>query len=124
VLDVVEVGEFAAGVGRDELVEFIPRLRAEAGAIDQEEDALCPGVFDEAVGRGAGGEGLAGAGGHLDERARFRLGEGLLEVCDAFHLAVTHAGGGEGMSERQLCQTRSQGGRCLLPLRQRLGEVE
>ena len=92
VLDVVELGELAAGVGRDELLELGHGLAAEIGAVHQEEDALGAGVLDEPVGEGAGGEGLARAGGHLDERARMGGGEGLLrDSVIAFDLAVAHA---------------------------------
>ena len=51
-------------------MELVARLLAEIGAVDEEEDAPGAGVLDEAIGEGAGGEGLARAGGHLDERAR------------------------------------------------------
>ena len=78
VLDVVELGELAAGVGRDELVELAHGLLAEIGAVHEEQDALGPGVLDQAVGEAAGGVGLARAGGHLDERAGMVGGEGLL----------------------------------------------
>ena len=64
------VGELAAVVGGGELLEFVVGLAAEVAAVDEEEDALGTGELDEAVGLGDGGEGLAGAGGHLDEGAR------------------------------------------------------
>ena len=38
-LDVVELGELAAGIGRDELLELARGLPAEIGAIHEEEDA-------------------------------------------------------------------------------------
>ena len=69
VLDVVLLGELAVVVGRDELLELLERLAAEVGAVDQEEDALRAGELDQAVAKTTR-EGLAGAGGHLDERAR------------------------------------------------------
>ena len=50
VLDVVELGELAAVVGRGELLELLQGLAAEVGAVDQEEDAPRAGVLDEAVG--------------------------------------------------------------------------
>jgi hypothetical protein len=79
-LDVVELGEEAAGVGRAETVELVARLLAEVGAVHEEEDAAGAGVLDEPVGGGAGGGGLARAGGHLDERPRAVFGKGLLEA--------------------------------------------
>ncbi len=51
VLDVVQLGELAAVVGRDELLELLERLPAEVGAVDQEQDALGAGELDQAVDR-------------------------------------------------------------------------
>ncbi len=102
VLDVVELGELAAGIGRDELLKLGEGLPAEIGAVDEEEDVARAGVFDEAIGEGAGGEGLARAGGHLDEGARLRFGEGLFEAGDGFDLAVAHVRRRRGMLERHL----------------------
>ena len=48
-LDVVKLGELAAVVGRDELLELFQGLVAEIGAVDEEEDAARPGVLDQAV---------------------------------------------------------------------------
>jgi cytochrome c553 len=48
VLDVVEFGEEAAGIRRAVTVEFIASLLAEIRAVNEEEDAASPGVFDEA----------------------------------------------------------------------------
>jgi len=67
VLDVVKLGELAAVVGRDELLEFFQGLVAEVAAVDEEEDAARAGELDEAVNEVDGGVGLAAAGGHLDE---------------------------------------------------------
>ena len=66
VLDVVKLGELAAVVGRDELLEFFQGLVAEVAAVDEEEDAARAGELDEAVNEVDGGVGLAAAGGHLD----------------------------------------------------------
>src|SRR5213082_953364 len=62
VLDVVKLGEFAAVVGRDELLEFFQGLVAEVAAVDEEEDAARAGELDEAVNEVDGGVGLAAAG--------------------------------------------------------------
>ena len=78
----------------------------------------------EPVGERARGEGLARAGGHLDQRARVGLGEGLLNVRDAFELAVAHTRGGEGMRERHLREPRAQRVRLLQPLGERLRPVK
>ena len=85
-LDVVKLGELAAVVGRDELLEFFQGLVAEVAAVDEEEDAARAGELDEAVNEVDGGEGLAAAGGHLDEGAAFVGGEGFFEVADGFDL--------------------------------------
>src|SRR5437870_13709782 len=86
VLDVVKLGELAAVVGRDELLEFFQGLVAEVAAIDEEEYATRASELDEAVNEVDGGEGLAAAGGHLDEGAAFVGGEGFLEIADGFDL--------------------------------------
>ena len=57
--------------GRDVLLEFLQRLVAEVAAVDEEEHAARAGELDEAVDEVDGGEGLAAAGGHLDQGARF-----------------------------------------------------
>src|SRR5204862_3627881 len=84
--DVVKLGELAAVVGRDELLEFFQGLVAEVAAIDEEEDAARAGELDEAVNEVDGGVGLATAGGHLDEGTAFVGGEGALEIADGFNL--------------------------------------
>src|ERR1700757_5052127 len=86
VLDVVKLGELAAVVGRDELLEFFQGLIAEIAAVDEEEDAARAGELDVAVNEVDGGVGLAAAGGHLDEGATFVGGEAFLEVADGFDL--------------------------------------
>src|SRR5207247_6602408 len=84
VLNVVKLGELAAVVGRDELLEFFQGLVAEVAAIDEEEDVARPGEFDYAVNEVDGGVRLAAAGGHLDEGAAFVGGEGFFGVADGF----------------------------------------
>ena len=85
-LDVVKLGELAAVVGRDELLEFFQGLVAEVAAVDEEEDAARAGELDEAVDEVDGGVGFAAAGGHLDQGAAFVGGEGFFEVADGFDL--------------------------------------
>ena len=51
VLDVVKLGELAAVVGRDELLELLQGLAAEVAAVDEEEDAARAGELDQAVDR-------------------------------------------------------------------------
>ena len=63
---------------------------AEVVAVHQEQDALGAGVLDEPVAEVDGGEGLAGAGGHLDQGARARFGERFFETADRLDLAVAH----------------------------------
>ena len=112
-LDVVELGELAAGVGRDELVKLGEGLAPEIGAVDEEEDAARAGVFDEAIGERAGGESLAGAGGHLDQGARLILGEGFFEVGDGFDVANPHSLHWIRMREWHFGQARARGCRVL-----------
>ena len=92
VLDVVNLGELTAVVRHHELLKFRVCLASEIGAIDKEEDVARASVLDEPIGERAGGECLAGAGRHLDERARFRLGEGLFEAGDCFDTTRADAG--------------------------------
>ena len=84
-------------------------LPAEIGAINKEKDALCSGVFDEAVGEGAGGEGFACASGHLDERARTGIAERFFKMGDGLDLAVPHTVGRQRMGEGQLSEAMAEG---------------
>ena len=86
-LDVVNLGELAAGIGRDELLKLGHGLATKIGAIHEKQHALRSGVLDEAVSEAARGVGLARAGGHLDERTRVGCGKRLFEIRDAFDLA-------------------------------------
>src|SRR6266568_4299944 len=86
VLDVVKLGELAAVVGRDELLEVFQGLVAEVAAVDEEEDAARASELDEAVNEVDGGVGLAAASSHLDEGAAFVGDEGFLEVANGFDL--------------------------------------
>ena len=76
-----------------------PRLPAEIGAVDEKQHAPGAGVLDEPIDEGAGRVGLAGAGRHLDERARVIGGEGRFEVCDRFDLTFAQALG----QQRRYC---------------------
>src|SRR6516225_8288581 len=86
-LDVVKLGELAAVVGRDELLEFFQRLVAEIAAVHQEEDAARTSELDEAVNEIDGGVGLAAAGGHLDKGAALVGSEGFFQVTNCFDLS-------------------------------------
>ena len=87
VADVVDFGEELACVGGGVGVELALGLGAEGVAVDEEEDAFEAGELEEAVDFGDGGEGLAGAGGHVDEGAGTGGGEGGFEAGDGFALA-------------------------------------
>src|SRR5206468_5366934 len=104
VLDVVKLGELAAVVGRDELLEFFQGLVAEIAAVDEEEDAARAGELDEAVNEVDGGVGLAAASGHLDESAAFVGGEGFLEVADGFDLRRPKVGRRHLIQRRKICE--------------------
>ena len=92
----VDGGEGTVVVGGSVGDELLLGLLAEVAGIDEEEDALQAGVFEQAVGGGDGGEGLAGTRGHLDEGAELGLGEGVIKVGDGPDLAVAQSGGIEG----------------------------
>ena len=124
VLDVVEFGEEAAGVGRAVAVELVAGLLTEIRAVHEKEDAAGLGVFDEAIGEGAGGECFPRTGGHVDERARAVLGEGLLQAGDGLDLALAHAQRGERMSEGHLRESGAQGVGLSSPFGERLGTMK
>ena len=81
-LDDVFLAELEVVVGRDVLLEFLEGLVGEVAAVDQEQHAPRPGELDQAVDEGNGGEGLARAGGHLDQGARAVFLQRLFEVVD------------------------------------------
>ena len=87
-LDDVLLGELVVVVGRDVLLEFLQRLLAEVAAVDQEQHAPRAGELDEPVDEVDGGEGLAAAGGHLDQGAGTVLGSDF----SRFWMAVICAG--------------------------------
>ena len=76
------VGEGVGGRRIPELLELVQRLAPEVVAVHQEEDALGVGVLDEPVAGRHRHEGLAAAGGHLDESARAAVGKRPLEITD------------------------------------------
>ncbi len=81
-LNDVLLGEFEVVVGRLVLLEFLQGLVTQIAAVDQEQHAARAGELDQAVDERDGGEGLAGAGGHLDQGARAVFTQGLLQVPD------------------------------------------
>ena len=83
VLDGVFLGELVAVVRADELLELVERLLAQVVAVHQEQDALGLGELDEPVAEVDGGERLAAAGRHLDQRAGPIVGERRFEVLNA-----------------------------------------
>src|SRR5439155_17392412 len=109
VLDVVQLRELTTRVGRNELVELAFGLAPEIGAVHEEQDALRPGVFDEAVSECTGGVGLARAGGHLDERARLVRGKGLFQLRHGSDLTHAHPRRDDGMREGYLCESGAKG---------------
>ncbi|KYC51213.1 MAG: hypothetical protein AMQ22_01349 [Candidatus Methanofastidiosum methylothiophilum] len=120
-LDVVEVGEPAAVVGRDVLLELAPGLAAEIVAVHEEQDAPGAGMLDEPIAERDRGESLAAARGHLNQRARPGLRERRFEIGDGFDLAAAQAGGHQ---RRQPGQAAAQGVGLREPLAQNLGPVE
>ena len=57
-LDVVKLGEFAPGVGRDELIKLAFGLASKIGAVHQKKNAPGFRMTDQAIGESAGGIGL------------------------------------------------------------------
>jgi hypothetical protein len=105
-LDVVELGELAVHVRDGEALELLQRLPAEVGAVDEEEHASRAAVADQAVADVRRGVRLAGAGRHLDQRARAVVGEGVLEVVDRSCLGGPEVVGGQ---RRQVLKEVTQG---------------
>ena len=93
-LDDVFLAKLEVVVGRVVLVEFLLGLAAEVVAIDQEQHAPRPGKLDQAVDEGNRCEGLAAAGGHLDQRARLVGGQAGFDVVRGLDLHRP-AGGAE-----------------------------
>src|SRR5205809_1367029 len=118
VLDVVKLGELAAVVGRDELLEFFQGLVAEVAAVDE------AGELDEAVNEVDGGVGLAAAGGHLDEGAAFVGGEGFFEITDGFDLRGPEIGLRHLIRSQKIGEAGVKLVLRLQPLEQRLRFVE
>src|SRR6266852_5821826 len=87
-LNVVELGEKLAGARRLEALELVLGLGAEILAVDEEKYALRFGHGEEAHHQIAGGEGLAGAGRHLDEGAGIGPFERCLQPVDRLDLAT------------------------------------
>ena len=123
-LDVVEFGEKAAGVGRAVAVEFVASLLAEIRAVHEEEDAAGLGVFDEAIGERAGGEGLPRARGHVDERARAVFGERLFQSDVRFDLALPHASRNQRVRDGHRLQPGAEGVWLGGPIGECLGTME
>ena len=92
VLDVVHLGELAAVVRGaycwNSRSVWSPRLLRST----RNRMRLRAGELDQPVADVAGGEGLAAAGRHLDQRARVVGGERALEVLDRLDLAAAQAG--------------------------------
>ena len=96
VLDLVQLGELAVVVGRAVALELLLGLLAEIRAIHQEQHAPRAAELDQAVDRGDREQRLAGAGGHLDERAGTVVEQALLEVDDGAQLVRPQAGNSTG----------------------------
>jgi len=67
-VNVVDLGEPAAVVGRAVVLELGQRLVGQVVAVDQEQHPAEAAVLEQPVGGGDRGAGLAGAGGHLHQR--------------------------------------------------------
>ena len=63
-------------------------LLAKVAGVDQKQDAPGAAELEQAIDRGDGGEGLAGAGGHVHQGAGFVQGKRLFQPGDGADLAV------------------------------------
>ena len=78
-----------------ELTELSLSLLAKIAAVHEEQDSPSIGMFDESVNEIGGGECLAAAGCHLDQRARPGECERLFEIFDGLNLGLPQAIGYE-----------------------------
>lgn len=110
-------------VRRFEICELVLGLLAEVSAVDQEEDALRAGEFEQAIRDIDRREGLPGTGRHLNQGTGVATREGRLEITDR---AGLHTPEPRFIESGELAQTLSQ--LCCLShaFRQRLrsGKVE
>jgi hypothetical protein len=92
VLDDVFLAELVVVVGRDVLVELFLGLAAQVAPVHQKQHAPGAGELDQPVDEADGGEGLAAAGGHLDQGARLVGLQAVLQVADGDDLRGPQAG--------------------------------
>jgi hypothetical protein len=129
-VDVVDLGEAAPVAGGAVVLELADRLFGEVVAVDEEQDATEAAELQQAVGEGDSGEGLAGAGGHLDQGSvEVLVGEALLHTRDRGDLGRTQRRGVELREVADLGSPRRMVGIGLgvaddLGESLRLGEVE
>ena len=90
-LNVVERGEQAAGVGSSEAVEFAAGLFAQIGSIHQKKDPASFGVLDQPISDGARRVGFPGSGRQVNQGSRANVGKGVFESFDGFNLTISHA---------------------------------
>jgi hypothetical protein len=121
VLDDVGLHEPATGARRIVVLVFLQCLVAEVVPVDQEQDATGPGVLEQAPAEGAGGEGLACTGGHLDQGAGLVLGQRRFQAGNGIDLTIAQA---IGVQRRHVLQALAQGVRFLEPGVQGLRLVE
>ena len=95
-------------VRRAEVGEFVLRLSAEIGAIDEEQHTTCAGVLDEPVDGGDRHDRLARAGGHLNEGTRMVGLERLFEVLYGADLVGVEE---VPLDRRKGLKARAEGGR-------------
>ena len=81
-LDDVLLAEFEVIDRGDVLVELLLGLSSQVAAVHQEQHAPRAAELDQPVDEADGGEGLAAAGRHLDQRTRLVLGEARFQVAD------------------------------------------
>ncbi len=109
VLDDVFLAELVVVVGRAVLVELFLGLAAQVAPVHQKQHAPGAGELDQAVDEADAGEGLAAAGGHLDQGARLVDLERVLKIADGDDLRGPQAGFDE---RRQGLQAGEEGGGC------------
>ena len=86
-------------LGSVEALELAEGLATQVVAVHQKQYPPGAGILDEPVHQVAGGEGLAAAGGHLDQRPRLRQRQRSLQVEDG---ALLHRPQRPGIQRRHL----------------------
>ncbi len=120
-LDIVELGKRPAGAGRTKILELVPGLAHQVGAVGEEQNAPELRMLQQPMAEDASGVGLASAGRHLDQRARVIGRERGFEARHGIDLTLAQPLGHQWWHGLQPAADRHRG---FEPSSQRLGAME